>query len=149
MADQNNYYQPPQGPPPGQQQYHQHQANNPYSQPQPGAAPGFQPETAASYGQYQQQQAPPPNQSFAPPRKSATFQESDFVPESERGEQREMMEQFEMSKAGGETQEERDLEQLQREFPGLDGSLVAAIYGDSKNVGATREMLGELAGSQK
>ena len=71
------------------------------------------------------------------------------MPEGERGEQREAMEQFEMTKSGGESQQDKDVAQLQREFPGIDGSLIAAIHGDSGgSVGATREMLQELAGQQ-
>jgi hypothetical protein len=34
---------------------------------------------------------------------------------------------------------------LQREFPKLDSSLIAAIYGDSSSLSATRELLQELA----
>ncbi|KAI7056810.1 hypothetical protein KC352_g44301, partial [Hortaea werneckii] len=76
-----------------------------------------------------------------------TFKESDFVPEGERGEQREAMEQFEMGRP--QTNEDRDMEDLQREFPSVDGSLIAALYGDSgKSAGATREMLRELAANQ-
>jgi hypothetical protein len=33
---------------------------------------------------------------------------------------------------------------LQREFPKMDSSLIAAIYGDSGSLNATREMLQEL-----
>jgi hypothetical protein len=82
-----------------------------------------------------------------PPRRTGTFEETDFVPADERGEQREALEQFEMSK-GTESQEDRDIATLQREFPSVDGSLVAALYGDSKSVSATREMLGEIATGQ-
>jgi hypothetical protein len=34
---------------------------------------------------------------------------------------------------------------LEKEFPTIDGSLIAAIYGDSKSLSATREMLQELS----
>lgn len=57
------------------------------------------------------------------------------------------MEQFELSHHGVQSTDDKNVETLQREFPNLDGSLVAAIYGDSKDMGATREMLGELARS--
>lgn len=77
------------------------------------------------------------------PRRSGTFKESDFVPESERGEQREAIQQFEMVKP--QSHEDREMEDLQREFPGVDGSLIAALYGEHKDAGATREMLRELA----
>ena len=120
-----------------------YQSNNPYGN---SGAPGAPP----SYGAGSQQQqegyvsppGPPPGQQ---PKRSETFKETDFVPESQRGEQREAMEQFEMNKAGNESQQDKDVEQLQREFPGVDGSLIAAIHGDSGSMGATREMLQELA----
>ena len=35
--------------------------------------------------------------------------------------------------------------QLQEEFPSVDGSLIAALYSDSGNLGATKEMLMELS----
>ena len=119
------------------------QSNNPYSN---SAGTGAQ----QSYNTYPQQQqegyapppGPPPGQL---PKRSETFKEADFVPEGERGEQREAMEQFEMSKSGAESQQDRDVAQLQREFPGVDGSLIAALHGDSGSIGATREMLQELA----
>lgn len=48
------------------------------------------------------------------------------------------------SGAGG-SQTDRDVAALQAEFPGIDGSIVAAIYGDSGDMGATREVLQELS----
>ncbi len=42
------------------------------------------------------------------------------MPESERGEQREAMEQFELNKSGNESQQDRDVAQLQREFPNVE-----------------------------
>jgi hypothetical protein len=123
-----------QGPPPQQQyQDQQQQQYGDYAAP-PGPPPGQQ------AGQHPGQQ---PGQL---PR-SDTFKESDFIPESERGEQREAMQQFEMNKSGSASQQDRDVEQLQREFPGVDGSLIAALYSDSGNMGATKEMLMELASS--
>lgn len=59
------------------------------------------------------------------------------------------MQQFEMSKTGNESQQDRDVAQLQQEFPSLDGSLIAALYSDAGNMGATKEMLMELAGSSQ
>ena len=55
------------------------------------------------------------------------------------------MQQFEMNKTGNESQQDRDVAQLQQEFPGIDGSLIAALYSDAGNMGATKEMLMELA----
>ncbi|KAK5116385.1 hypothetical protein LTR62_007932 [Meristemomyces frigidus] len=127
-------YAPPPGPPPGQQ--------DPQTQDLlTGSAWGDQ------QSRHQTQQPHHnTNQPGLPPRRSATFEEEQFIPESERGEQREALEQFEMNK-GGESQEDRDVATLQQEFPGVDGSLVAALYGDSKSLSGTREMLRELGGS--
>nr|POE83371.1 hypothetical protein CFP56_69378 [Quercus suber] len=135
----------------GQGSYDQSQmGNNP---PHYGSNNPFAANSTQQYPQQHQQgqgfntseHQPPPG---PPPRRVGTFEESNFVPESERGEQREAMEQFELTKSGPEDTTDRDVANLQREFPNVDGSLIAAIYGDSKNLGATREMLQELASSQ-
>jgi hypothetical protein len=126
------------------------QSNNPYTQPASGG--GVPPSYGTGAPQQQQQQyggyvppaGPPPGQQ---PQRAGTFKESDFVPESERGEQREAMEQFEMSKSGNQSQQDRDVEQLQKEFPGVEGSLISALYSDNGGLGPTREMLQELASS--
>jgi hypothetical protein len=118
------------------------QSNNPYNNPS-----SFQHSPAPPQPQQQQQQsyggyAPPPG---PPPKRTETFREADFVPESERAQQREAMQQFEMGhQSRPQSQQDRDVEMLQREFPSLDGSLVAAIYHDAGSTGATREMLQEL-----
>jgi len=122
-------------------------SNNPYSNvgASGGQPPSYDPASEQQQqpgGDYTAPPGPPPGQ---PPKRSETFKESDFVPEDERGEQREAMQQFEMNQGGQHSQQDDDVEQLQREFPNLDGSLVAAIYGDAGNMGATREMLQELA----
>ena len=57
----------------------------------------------------------------------------------DRGEQYETMQSYEAS--ANVTQEDEDQETLVKEFPGVDSSLIAAIYGDSKSLSATREML--------
>lgn len=136
------------------------QNNNPYQQSQqaqnawdqqPGnAPPGLQQPTSQGQSQqhsYSQQgysapPGPPPGQA---PRRTGTFEGTAFVPPDEQGEQREALEQFELNK-GQQSQEDRDMETLQREFPGIDGSLIAALYGDSKSLSGTREMLTELGG---
>jgi len=174
MSNHDDFYQPPVGnnnqPFQDNNPFHQGQqeqnawqgqhGNTPQGMqvPHPGGPPSQNiPPYSSGEGYSQQNQnqqyqgfeappGPPPGQHGQQPRRSATFKESDFVPEGERGEQREAMEQFEMNK-GAQTEEDRDLEMLQREFPSVDGSLVAALYGDSKNLAATREMLREL-GSQ-
>ncbi|KAK5135990.1 hypothetical protein LTR08_004244 [Meristemomyces frigidus] len=172
MSDQD-FYSPPQGPPP--QHSHNNpfqqseQERSAWGQ-QPGHAPKSiqqQPNQPQQYSQqdqsqqdHQQSQQQPSQQgqnpqgqqaSYGaltpgqPPRRADTFEETAFVADDERGEQREALEQFEMSK-GHQSQEDRDMETLQREFPAIDGSLIAALYGDSGNLSGTREMLGELGG---
>jgi hypothetical protein len=138
MSGQSSYNQPS-----GDQQSHHYQSNNPYGQSQSQGPPQYQQQQQQSQQQnnHPQGYAAPPG---PPPGRSATFQESDFIPDDERGEQREAMEQFEMSRHG-ESTEDRDIATLQHEFPNVDGSLIAAIYGDSKSLGATREMLQELS----
>lgn len=129
------------------------QSNNPFQQSNEAAnAWQDQPSSGGPHSAYQAYSAPPgPPPGQQPigqaPARSDTFKETDYVPESERGEQREAMEQFEMSKP--QSDEDRDLETLQREFPSVDGSLVAALYGDSKSLSGTREMLKELASGQQ
>lgn len=139
MSSQD-YYRPPQGP------YHL-ASNNPYAQSQHEQHAWQSQPSSGSPPQVPQssEPAPPPG---PPPPRSDVFQESDFVPESERGEQREAMEQFEISK-GQQTQEERDMEVLQREFPHVDSSLIAALYSDCQSLGGAREMLQELDGGQR
>ncbi|KAK4901386.1 hypothetical protein LTR27_001944 [Elasticomyces elasticus] len=153
-------YAPPPGPPPAVHQL----TGNEWDDAPPGHLPpghtqpgGYQSPSPPHSGQQSYQQpysssGQDQSQQYAPglpdrnPRRSATFKESDFVPTEERGEQREMLEHFEMSK-GSESQEDRDIATLQREFPALDGSLVAALYSDSKSLSGTREMLREIGSS--
>lgn len=131
QGQQDSTYAAPPGPPPSHGQYQ-------YGQPQ--SEPWSQPDN--SNNPYAQQDPIP---GLAPRNKSSTFNENDFVPADERGEQREAMEQFEMTNARPQSTDDRNVETLQQEFPNLDGSLVAAIYMDSKQMGAVREMLGELS----
>ena len=137
MSNQN-YYDQSQHP-----QQQNLQSNNPFagSQAEPPSY-GSGPPPQQQGGQPAPPPGPPPGHA---PGRSETFKESDFVPASERGEQREAMEQFEMNKSGNESQTDRDVAELQSEFRGLDGSLIAALYNDAGNMGATREMLQELA----
>lgn len=147
---QNPYQQ---NPPPA----HNFQSNNPWAdqsgnppsqQEQPQDYAAYQPPAGPPPSHQQQQYAPPsgPPPGHALPKRTDTFREADFVPEAERGEQREAMQQFEMSHSGQQSQQDRDVEMLQRDFPKIDGSLVAALYADAGNAGATREMLMELDG---
>lgn len=103
--------------------------------------------------QQQQQQAQPRPSGYepppGPPPRGNTFNEESFVPEDQRGEQREALEQFEMNNTKPESQADRDVAQLSAEFPRIDSSLVAALYSDTQSVAAAREMLTELAASQQ
>ncbi|KAL5115276.1 hypothetical protein ACEQ8H_006868 [Pleosporales sp. CAS-2024a] len=77
-----------------------------------------------------------------PPRRSAT--DLALPTGQDRSHQIEVMQSYEA--AGRRDEHDQNVEMLQREFPKLDGSLIAAIYGDSQSLSATREMLGELEG---
>lgn len=63
-----------------------------------------------------------------------------LVPASEQGEQREALEQFEMSRSHQLSSDDQNIERLTRDFPTIDSALVAAIYSDSRDMGASREM---------
>lgn len=79
-----------------------------------------------------------------PQRPSGVRTLDDFIPESERGEQVEYMENYENSRA--QTQDEVDRDALQKQFPNVDGSLIAAIYGDcGGDLSGCREMLQALS----
>ncbi|KAF2001703.1 hypothetical protein P154DRAFT_574703 [Amniculicola lignicola CBS 123094] len=75
-----------------------------------------------------------------PPRRSAT--DVALPSGSERAEQVETLQAYEAVQELSE--DDRNQAILQREFPRIDGSLIAAIYGDSKSLSATRELLQEL-----
>jgi hypothetical protein len=138
---QDSSYAPPPGPPPpgqGQQASYQPQQTAYNSQ-----QPWSQQQSDQHNNPFAQQQQQYPQQGLA---KAPTFNENDFVPADERGEQREAMEQFEITNSRPQSTDDRNVEALQQEFPALDGSLVAAIYMDSKQMGAVREMLRELNG---
>lgn len=63
--------------------------------------------------------------------------------QEDRGEQIEHMQAYEAT--ARETNDDKDRAQLEKEFPNVDGSLIAALYSDTKDLSATREMLQELA----
>lgn len=132
MSNQNYYGSQP--PPGNNNSYHQ---GNPWQEEEGTLPQGYSTNPPPQQGSMQQ-----PLQ----PQRRTEQQAEDFVPEAERSEQMETMQQYELSK-GPDSKEDQDVEMLQREFPGVDGSLVAALYGDTKDTGATREMLQELANS--
>lgn len=100
---------------------------------------------ASSYYQGQQQQpqsfnAPAPTQGV---RRSETEQLLDQ--QSDRAQQVEHMQQYEAN--ARQTEDDRIQAQLQKEFPNIDSSLIAAIYGERKgqgDLGEVRELLQEL-----
>lgn len=53
------------------------------------------------------------------------------------------MQSYEMNRP--QSEDDRAQEALQREFPNMDSSLIAAIWGDNKDMGAAREMLQHLS----
>ncbi|EOA83395.1 hypothetical protein ACJQWK_00045 [Exserohilum turcicum] len=83
-----------------------------------------------------QDEAPP----VLPPRRTAT--EMALPTGQDRSHQIEVMQSYEAR--GRKDDDDDNVEILQREFPKIDGSLIAAIYGDSKSLSATREMLHAL-----
>lgn len=111
-----------------------------------------QPQDTSQQSYYQQdtsQQSYPGHPSHAgqpevppglPPRRTAT--EMALPTGQERSHQIEVMQSYEA--AGRKDDDDDNVEILQREFPKIDGSLIAAIYGDSKSLSATREMLHAL-----
>jgi uncharacterized repeat protein (TIGR03833 family) len=112
-------------PPPAQ---HPYQTSQPY-----GTAPASQ-----EYGPYTSML--PQQQHNSMP----TNINNDLLPQGrERSEQVEYMQSYEA--AVPQSEDDTNQATLQKEFPNIDSSLIAAIYGDSKNMGEVREMLQELS----
>ncbi|KAF2269762.1 hypothetical protein CC78DRAFT_239244 [Lojkania enalia] len=115
----------------------QYQQQNPQPQQQQ-----YGQEYQSHYGTQQSAQQQPFEQPPGlPPRRSAT--DLALPSGQDRAEQLETMQAYEASKQPSEDDNNQAL--LEREFPNIDGSLIAAIYGDSKSLSATREMLMELS----
>ncbi|KAJ4375798.1 hypothetical protein N0V83_001075 [Neocucurbitaria cava] len=137
---QNPYAQQPlqgQGSTPWSQETSQGLMQNQYSgetQQQHSQPPHHQ---QPSYHDQGHEEQPPPG---LPPRRTAT---DIALPQGQdRSHQIEVMQSYEA--AGRKDEDDSNVEVLQREFPKIDGSLIAAIYGDSKSLSATREMLQAL-----
>ncbi|KAF2124129.1 hypothetical protein P153DRAFT_371017 [Dothidotthia symphoricarpi CBS 119687] len=140
-------YQPPNHPPPNfqaayssptQTQTQPHQT--PFQNTPDYAPPAHNaPHQTPTYGSGFEDNERPPT---LPPRRSAT--DLALPTGHDRTHQIEVMQSYEAS--GRRDEHDFNVEILQREFPKIDGSLIAAIYGDSKSLSATREMLGELGG---
>ncbi|PVI07438.1 hypothetical protein DM02DRAFT_608980 [Periconia macrospinosa] len=125
-------FQQTQSPPPAHDSYHSYQQPSQQQHPEHPQQPPQQQGgvTGAGY------EAPP----GLPPRRSATEQ---ALPQGQdHSHQVEVMQSYEMSRE--QTEDELNQSILQREFPGIDSSLIAAIYNDSGSLSATREMLQEL-----
>ena len=136
---QNNQYgQPQTGQQQGQhQQYQQHPSQHQQQQ-QGGAAAGY-------YGSQPNQ--PQTQQTQRPPQGGRPGDTESFLAtQPDRGEQFERMQQFEAHAT--ESQDDKNQAQLQKEYPNLDSSLIAAIYNERKpDMGEVRELLQELNSS--
>jgi hypothetical protein len=126
-------------------------SSNRYYQPE---APQYQEEAPHQYQQeapqHHQQGAPQqyhPQQPSAPPHSNPNDDSSLLPTGSDRTEQVEQLQSYEAR--APQTEHDKNREILQREFPKIDGSLIAAIYGDSNSLSATREMLHELSDSSQ
>ncbi|KAF1981836.1 hypothetical protein K402DRAFT_398233 [Aulographum hederae CBS 113979] len=73
--------------------------------------------------------------------------DTDLLPKGqERSEQIEYMQAHEASRP--QTHDEKNQETLQRQFPNVDASLIAALYSDNKDMSELRETLQELSSQQ-
>ncbi|KAI8938610.1 hypothetical protein NX059_004482 [Plenodomus lindquistii] len=143
-AQQSPHHQPQDTSPWGQEQGHpQHQSHNPFNQ-QHSTQQSYQPPPHTPYqhqqtpqSQFSEYEEAPPG---LPPRRSAT--DMALPTGQDRSHQIEVMQSYEA--AGRKDEDDANVEILQREYPKIDGSLIAAIYGDSKSLSATREMLQAL-----
>jgi uncharacterized repeat protein (TIGR03833 family) len=102
----------------------------------------------ASYGQHQPQggytapSGPPPSQHL---QRSDTDQL--LAGQQDAGAQYEQMQQYESQ--AHQTQDDKNQAELQKQFPNIDSSLIAAIYNERKpDMGEVRELLQELNTSQ-
>ncbi|KAJ4303836.1 hypothetical protein N0V90_002737 [Kalmusia sp. IMI 367209] len=119
----------------------QEQSHNPFaSQENPNPYSDQSSNTYNTPSNPQAQHEAPPG---LPPRRTGT--ESILPQGQDRSHQVEVMQSYEMSRSRPATEAEQDQAVLEREFPKIDGSLIAAIYGDSGSLSATREMLQELS----
>jgi hypothetical protein len=64
----------------------------------------------------------------------------------ERSRQIEAMQGYDRTSRGDKY--DQIVQRLQLEFPKIDGSVIAALYGDTKNLGSAREMLNALENGQ-
>jgi hypothetical protein len=105
---------------------------------QPNVWSDQQSQQPAQQGYYAHEDQPPPQ----PPRPARSDTNNILPQGQDRAEQLETMQSYEA--AAPQSEDDKNQQLLQKEFPKIDGSLIAAIYGDSKSLSATREMLMEL-----
>ena len=89
----------------------------------------------------QQQRQPEAPQGYRAPDQAST--EAWLPTGQDRSEQMEYMQSYEMNRP--QTEDDKSQEQLAREFPNIDSSLIAAIWSDNKDMSAAREMLQHLS----
>jgi hypothetical protein len=124
----------------GQNPNQQHNA----SQQQYGSAPNApynQQSNAPAHQQYNAPSGAPAG--HRPPQRQGT--DAGLPQGQERSEQLEYMQNYQSH--APKTTADQDQETLRKEFPGIDSSLIAALYADSDSLSATREMLHELSTS--
>ena len=124
-----------------------HPLNSPTSDQQQGAAQGYyqatQPQSQNPPQQQQYQQSYQPPQ--APPPGIRRSDSDVVAQQGDRAEQVEHMQQYEAH--APQSEDDKMQAQLQKEFPNIDSSLIAAIYNERKtggDLGEVREMLQEL-----
>lgn len=127
-------FSPPSGPPPGQsygQSYDQSYNQQP------------------DYNAWEGSTGNPPLPARHPARDAVpthSVRRSDtdelLASQDDRAEQVEHLQAYEAN--ANASVDDRNRTQLEKEFPDVDGSLIAALYGDTKDLSATREMLQEL-----
>lgn len=126
----------------GQGSSNQHQ-QAPYGQPQQQGGYGQQGQPQGGYqqGGFQAPPGPPPSQGI---QRSDT--EQLLAQEQDAGAQVETMQQYESN--ARQTDDDRAQAELQKQFPNIDSSLIAAIYNERKpNMAEVRELLQELNSS--
>jgi len=125
-----------------QQQPQQNQGQRFY--PNYNQSPGDQPQQnqyQQHQGGYSAPQGPPPSQGV---RRSAT--EQLLAQEGDRAAQVEHMQQYEAN--APQSEDDRNQAELQKQFPTIDSSLIAAIYNERKpDMAEIRELLQELGSS--
>lgn len=84
----------------------------------------------------------PAHTASVPQRTSRNDTDELLASQPDRAEQMEHMQAYEAT--ANMSVDDRNRAQLEKEFPDVDGSLVAALYGDTKDLSATRELLQEL-----